>query len=166
MFRRFKRSAPIWEQSIETKERDENPDTTVSFSSAGLSWNCSWLSYVEARLGYSVYLPGGCKSLFWATDQTNYYNNMRLHVYTNSGGAPITYDFLYPDGSKDVYGFTPTNIYGGSISKSYLSQKIDPQGHVTSFLYEPYDPDILNIRLKYVVDHDGRTNTISYATSG
>ena len=37
---------------------------------------------------------------------------------------------------------------------------------MTSFLYEPYDPDILNIRLKYVVDPDGRTNTISYATSG
>jgi len=154
------------------KQRDELADTSFNFSSVGLNWNCSWLSYIYSPYGPAypeVNLPGGGRSYFYDSAQTptNYYNNMRLRLLTtNSVGVATSYELLHPDGAKDVYGFVPTNIYGDSIARCFLTQKVDPQGLATSLVYESYDPDELIIRLKYVVDPDGRTNTIYHASSG
>jgi YD repeat-containing protein len=54
----------------------------------------------------------------------------------------------------------------GFINYFFLTQRVSPEGYTTTFQYEGYDPDNINVRLKYVIDPDGRTNTLTYATGG
>jgi RHS repeat-associated protein len=105
--------------------------------------------------------------VYWGGSQTN--------------GFQIT----YPDGSRDIFGlcYYPIGLINNNLGKFYtgahafLTQKIDPQGRVTSLGYEYkaftnfwdcagrnnyYIPEYSGYRLKYVVDTDGRTNTFIY----
>src|SRR5262249_9638274 len=96
---------------------------------------------------------------------TNYFNSLKLHALTNSVGDLTGLQLLYPNGGVDLYTYRPLDP-GSNGVYYYLSQSISPQGHVTQLIYENYDPNIMNIRLKFVVDPDGRTNTLTYATNG
>ncbi len=95
-------------------------------------------------------------------------------IYWGDAGNGVK--LVYPDGSQDIFGLTPyaitdyplPNYYptaGTSDSRLLLTQRIDPQGRVTQLGYEqetntaPYA-----MRLRYVVDPDGRTNTFSYSS--
>ena len=165
--------------TLKFKQRSENEQSKFyeTFSNVGLSWNCSWLSSINSQYGsYGwatvYYADGGIGNFdfgFHTTNTlaTNYYNNLKPFVVTNTlAGGASSYEILYPNGAKDVYGFNPTNQSGYGISYFYLSQKTSPEGQTTTFQYEDYDPYVLNIRLKYVIDPDGRTNTLSYAIGG
>ncbi len=87
---------------------------------------------------------------------------------------------VYPDGSRDVYGLvqgSPTSGTGSAYcpdnqtclaanntSHALLTQRMDPQGRVTTVVYERHTPASgqPNYTVKYVVDSDGRTNTYAY----
>jgi RHS repeat-associated protein len=158
------------------KQRDELYDSLPPwvYPSVGLDWRCPWISAVDARW-YATYqmmtdftvLYGNGGAGFYedAFDTGTYHNNLKLRAVTNSSGI-TSFELLRPDGGKNVYGFAPTNSYGNVTRFFLLTQQISPQGDVITLQYEGYDPDYPNFRLKYVIDADGRTNTIHYATSG
>jgi RHS repeat-associated protein len=96
------------------------------------------------------------------------------------GDAGMGFKIVYPDGSQDVFGLTfgsiptesPAGGYGTSTTSAFLTQRIDPQGRVTSVGYErasftnfwscASSATYYGFRIKYVVDPDGRTNTFVY----
>ena len=120
----------------------------------------------SSSLGYpTVVTPpvADANGVYWGGSQTNGFR------------------MVYPDGSKDVFGLcyypggTPgdLNLYTGA--HAFLTQRIDPQGRITSLGYEykaftnfwkcPHPSPYYGYRLKYVVDPDGRTNTFIYNTN-
>jgi YD repeat-containing protein len=110
----------------------------------------------SSALGYPTVTNNvsDANGIFWGGSQTNGFN------------------IVYPDGSKEVFGFCiyPSgfrvpNMYqtGYSGAHAFLTQRIDPQGRVTSVGYE-YETNTSDYtyRVRYVVDPDGRTNTFKY----
>ena len=103
------------------------------------------------------------------------------------GDNNVGVKLVYPDGSQDIFGlsaypvFTVNYLYqvsGVPQMRLLLTQRISPQGRVTSLGYEYVTftnwwsdngttygkPDVSTpkYRLRYVVDEDGRTNTFVY----
>jgi YD repeat-containing protein len=110
-----------------------------------------------------VLLPGGGQSYFEFTNgwATNYHNNFRLQVLTDGSGNVTSYELHKPDGSKIIYDFFRTFTVG-TWSEVFMTRQISPEGFLTRFDYPNYDPETGDVRLKYVVDADGRTNTLTY----
>ncbi len=150
------------------KQRSENehrPELSL-FSNLGQSWHCSWFSMVRldpsgnvalnyAKGGEALYLQS---ELEGQTGVGNYYNNFKFRAVTNGAGFCTGYELLHPDGAKEVYSLVTTN-YGEYYH--YLSQRISAAGHTTSFYYN-VDNAGYRVRLQYVVDADGKTNTLYY----
>jgi len=153
---------------IEYWQRDDVAVDPVVFG-LGPGWNCSWLSYIDkfdnAASGSPVtlYPAGGGQRQYKNFDgtQPDYFTNTRMIEDTNSSGNVIDFRLIYPSGAVDVYGFLRTNLTS-TISQAFLSQKIDAHGRTTAFIYAPFDPASTAVKLIYVVDADGVTNTISY----
>ena len=149
------------------KQRGEEAGSDMGIFNFSPSWNCSWLSYVLAGanpvLSADVLLPGGGYSHFELTSGwgTNYYNNFRLQVVTNGSGAVLSYQLFKPDGGKIIYDFFRTDSFG-SWGYVFMTQQINSAGQATVFQYPGYDPDTGTVLLKYVIDGDRRTNTLSY----
>jgi RHS repeat-associated protein len=131
----------------------------------GKRWNFSWHSRIMLLgdingYGYAaINYPDGRKRNVWGYSGMDYVTNRRMTGNISSG-----YSIVYPDGSTDFYGLIVTNSTGGFL-KSYLSESANAQSQKTKFYYAPYDPSDPVIRLQYVVDADGRTNTIHYVSS-
>ncbi len=151
------------------KQRSEDifRPAVSDFSSFGHHWHCPWFSTVFLGLNGAVtlnYAQGG-EAAFQQSDLVgsaglgNYYNNLKFRAVTNGAGVCTSYELLYPNGAKDVYGYASTNRY--SFIWFYLTQKISPEGFTTSFQYDA-DAGFGKVWLKYVVDADGRTNSLYY----
>ena len=82
-------------------------------------------------------------------------------------GVPYTngLELVYSDGSKDVFSLFQGDVdqWTASTTRTLLTQRIDPQGRVTKLGYEwPSVRGPRTYRLRYIVDPDGRTNTLKY----
>ncbi len=103
------------------------------------------------------------------------------HSTTNAQGIFWGYPtdgfkLIYPDGSQDILNLAAE---GGNafVADALLTQHIDPQGRITrlgyeytnltSSCYNQYNEQAQygGLRVKYVVDSDGRTNTFKYETN-
>ena len=79
-----------------------------------------------------------------------------------TSGANLTgFVITHSDGSKDTYGFVPAEHLDGN-QVALLTASADPFGHTTSYLYQETNSTVF---LKYVVDTDGRTNSLTYTNS-
>jgi RHS repeat-associated protein len=141
------------------KQRESVAGLNTNVFSVGQKWNVSWLSYVaqDANSNNVVYFPGGGGRTYFTTN--DYLTSTSLSGNTTSG-----FTVLYPDGSQDVYGFVVTNS-GGGFSNAFLTARLNPQAQKTQLIYYNYNPAKPVIRLQYVIDGDGRTNSIYYATN-
>jgi RHS repeat-associated protein len=154
---------------IDYWQRDDRTPSANVFT-LGAGWECSWQSYIDTD--GTTYDPvtlygtsGGeiqFSDLSGATP--NYYYNLRMLSLTDTNGNLSGFDVFYPSGAEDVYCFLATAIYG-NVTQAYLSQKIDEHGHTTAFVYEPFNPTTGLVQLNYVIDPDGKTNTLSYTTN-
>lgn len=127
----------------------------------------------------------------------NFYTDQYFLPYPQAGTFFVTNPFsgfkvFFPDGSQDIYGlvlahadvttYNNTSIYGPppkvprhSTASAYLTERIDPQGHVsligylanTNVVYAggSYTTNFLGYTVQYVVDSDGRTNTYNYSST-
>jgi len=128
-----------------------------NFFGFGKKWNCDWFSVVYTNLGYSIVnFPNGGQSHF------NSYGYADLLSRTKLSGDPVNgYTVTYPDGRQDIYGFVCDN--GPVLMGAFLTEHRDAQGHSTRLIYYPFTFPV--VRLRYVIDGDGRTNTVSYVTT-
>lgn len=126
--------------------------------SVGKKWNCSWLSYVaqDANNNYMVYFSNGRQRTYYTTN--DYLTNTRL-----TGDFTNGFTLSYPDGSQDIYGLIVSNI--GSVFQAYLTQSLNAHAQKTQLIYSTNNAANPVVRLRYVIDGDGRTNSISYVTN-
>jgi len=144
---------------LDFKQRESTIGLAPSIFGVGKRWNCSWISYVSQDINANnvVNFPNGGQ-------QTYYTTNDYLTGTTLTGDTTNGFTLTYQDGSKDVYGFIVTNS-SGDFLEAFLSQYVNPQSQKTTFIYSPYTNTAPVVRLLYVIDGDGRTNTISYVTA-
>ena len=141
------------------KQRESLTGMDTNLFSAGKSWNFSWFSYVtQDTNGTNVVLFGG-GGLHPFPNGQDYLTNTRLSGNTNTG-----FTVSYPDGHENVYSFIVTNN-SGTFLKAFLTEHWNANSQKTTFYYAPYNPASPVVRLLYVVDADGRTNTVSYVSS-
>ncbi len=154
---------------IDYWQRDDRVPSANVFT-MGPNWECSWQSYIDTDgTTYdpvTLYGASGGEIQFTDLTGTNpaYYQNLRMQSLTDTNGNLSGFDVFYPSGAEDVYGFCATNT-SGVVSQAYLSQKIDANGHATTFVYAPFNPATGVVQLNYVVDPDGKTNTLSYTNN-
>ena len=150
------------------KQRDESTFVPLISASVGSGWTCSWLSVVN---GAAVRYSFGGEGFFDTSSNPgqlvgNYHNRLKFKSVLDGLGNIQGYEMHHPDGSRDIYGFGLTDARYGIVYVYYLTQKVSPSGYTINFYYEPLDPAYPVARLQYVVDADGRTNKLHYATSG
>src|SRR5205823_6117802 len=140
------------------KQREMQTGLDPALFGLGKKWNCSWLSYAtnDANGNLNVNLPGGGSLTF--TNGADFLTNTRLTGDTTNG-----FTLCYPDGSQYFYGSILTNT-SGVFQKAFMSEQRNSAGQKTRFDYS-LNPTNLVVRLKDVVDGDGRTNNITYVTS-
>jgi RHS repeat-associated protein len=154
---------------IDYWQRDDRIPAANIFT-MGPGWECSWQSYIDTdgTTNDPVLFNGASGGEIQFSDLTgatpNYYYNLRMQSLTDTNGNLTGFDVFYPSGAEDVYGFLVTNI-SGTVSQAYLSQKIDEHGRTTAFVYAPFDPTTGVVQLNYVIDPDGKTNTLSYTSN-
>ena len=154
---------------IDYWQRDDRVPSTNIFT-MGPNWECSWQAYIatDGTTYNPVILYGASGGEIEFDDLTGvtptYYQNLRMQSLTDTNGNLSGFDVFYPSGAEDVYGFCATNT-SGTVSQAYLSQKLDSQGHTTTFVYAPFNPVTGVVQLNYVIDPDGKTNTLSYTNN-
>jgi RHS repeat-associated protein len=152
------------------------PDTNVY--TMGPGWECSWQSYISYNgMYWTLYSAGGGEILLgdYLDDghPPTYYQNLSLQILTNDSSQVYGVAMLYPSGAKDVYAHAVTDP-DGNVVRYDLSQKIDEHGRATTFVYAPGNPipsaglyDLgYTVQISYVIDPDGKTNTLSYTNRG
>ena len=155
---------------IDYWQRDDRMPTNNVFT-MGQGWECSWQGYVATDGNpddpVMLYAAGGGEMEF--DDLTgatpSYYQNQRMQSLTDTNGNLTGYEVFHPSGAVDYYNFLAADT-NGVVSQAYLSRKIDAQGHATTFIYSPFNPATGVVQLNYVVDPDGKTNTLSYTNNG
>jgi RHS repeat-associated protein len=154
---------------IDYWQRDDRVPSTNVFT-MGPNWECSWQAYIDTDgTTYDpVMLYGASGGEIEFDDLTgatpSYYQNLRMQSLTDTNGNLSGFDVFYPSGAEDVYGFCATNT-SGIVSQAYLSKKVDASGHATTFVYAPFNPATGVVQLNYVIDPDGKTNTLSYTNN-
>lgn len=160
--------------------RDFYKGVSGNYTGVGPGWHCSWVSYLypdfvivtNTVAGVTVYTTnfsgtatvvmsdGGQRT--FATDGTSpeYYSHGVL-TPTIVGDIWVACTIAYPDGSKEDYSVvtsSPLPVVASQIL--FLTARYDRFGNATRFYYQLASP-----LLQYVVDADGRTNTLSYSGS-
>jgi RHS repeat-associated protein len=154
---------------IDYWQRDDRVPSTNVFT-MGPNWECSWQAYIDTDgTTYDpVMLYGASGGEIEFDDLTgatpSYYQNLRMLSLTDTNGNLSGFGVFYPSGAEDVYGFCATNT-SGVVSQAYLSKKVDASGHATTFVYAPFNPATGVVQLNYVIDPDGKTNTLSYTNN-
>lgn len=146
---------------LDFKQR-EGADLNPRTFGFGRKWNSSWLSRVTTN-GFQqggVNFPDGGYRHFNINGNfpPDYLTGMVLN-----GEPSIGYTLTCPDGRRDIYGLIVSN--GASMEAAYLTERTDVLGHSTRLQYDPVDSATRVVRLRYVIDGDGRTNTVSYVTT-
>ena len=153
-------------------QREADAGYAPNLFSSGKNWDFSWLAYLtpdwqssSAYPAYDLNQPGGGQCSFYGTNtagtttySTDYYSRGTL-----TGDMTNGFTVSYPDGTEHIYAFILTNTAG--VPEAFLSERRDPAGYTTHLEYLPYATTTPAVRLAYIVDADGLTNTLTYVSS-
>ena len=151
------------------KQRETRTFATNVFS-FGSMWDSPWIAYVENTdqnygITADMIVGGGGIRTYGEVGYggtTEFFSQTRLLGYPQGTGGVTNYVQNYPNGAKDVYGFIPSMVQIDMHPVAFLTAKVDPYGHSTQFVYQETNS---TVKLLYVIDGDGRTNTVSYTNA-
>ena len=147
--------------SIAYKMRETVSGFSTEEFSVGRRWNSAWYSFVQPVSGggggYDVQFAGGGTLHYAGLGVNQFQSNTRLE---SSGG---TYRLNFNDGSTNVYAMAGTV---GGQQRYYLTEIVDRTGQKLRLEYANQGANPSVLRLLRVIDTDGRTNSLGYATSG
>jgi RHS repeat-associated protein len=132
--------------------------------SFGTMWDSSWLTYITFS-GDNDPAPimtvagGGHRTSYNINGTNEFFSFTSLGRNADGQGHTINFVITHPDGAKDCYGYLAML---GMSQVAFLTAQVDPYGHSNRFIYIQTNSAIL---LKYVVDADGRTNTLTYTNA-
>jgi len=143
----------------------ETRSSDLNVFNFGPYWNCNWLSYIDVNdptttFAATVYGSGGGERSYAYGQSVDF--RSRTEIQRLMQGANVTgFRVEYPNGSYYAYELLIEVSASPEQVRAFLSQQVDPQGNVTTFLYATNGG---LVRLTHVIDHDGRTNTLQYAS--
>lgn len=146
--------------NLDFKQREFGTGLDPTIFSVGKRWNFSWYSLVtQSASTKTAHLSDG-REISFNGNPLDYLTNTKLTGATNTG-----FTLNFPDGSQDVYGYIVTNT-AGVFLEAFRTEHWNPQSQKTYFYYDSYIPGASPVvRLKFVVDADGRTNSVYYVNS-
>ena len=173
---------------ISYKQRDTRPNP-VDAEIANTGWNNSWFSYIHleavmpcsplgcdatlANSTASVFLADGGEVDFAPSQSYDPRNRLLLQVVTPGYTSSSVSDnglnglmLVHADGSQDIYGqgvFTTAPAGDYAVADYVLTRHIDQHGNVTVFQLGYTNSVFVQ---QYVIDSDGRTNTMTYTSGG
>jgi RHS repeat-associated protein len=154
---------PVPDFAVAYKQRDSRSIST-NFFSLGKMWQCSWLSYLlfggdgDDRPVMTV--PGGGERDYYPGHE--YFVDSTADINTDVNGTTTGYTVHFGDGSRDEYGFIPTNALMNMEKVAFLSARVDAYSHSNSFVYVQTNNVV---KLLSVTDADGHTNTLLYTNT-
>jgi RHS repeat-associated protein len=159
------------------KQRDNRCTNTAGF---GPSWYHSWLSYVaytydaasNAVPGTTVMPLGGQRTYIPDGVTKDFKSGTTMTGLTNSSGITNGVQINLPGGGKLVYmAQYPPETNCGNEYRMYLTQEIDPQGHLIQYYYDytggynrltsVFDPDTHNVTFGYDTNYVWRINQVA-----
>lgn len=134
--------------------------TSTNVFGFGNGWTGSWLSYFDVRSDGSVVflVPGGGKRKYsGALNGEMIGSHCERATGTLQGNGSVTWNLNYRSGCANLY----TNSLPGTETNrlTLISEKQDAHGRRIRFQYETNQS---LIRLKRVIDYDGRVSTLAY----
>ena len=160
-------SSPVGPDIAFTLAYNQRDTTSTNFfcSNLGPKWSLSAVSYLEdspllPASDVRCILPGGGAEVYTGanTNTGTYQTQLNSHT-TLTKQAPGSYVKGYPDGSTAVYNYTNNT----TPRRVFLTQDTDSAGNSIHYNYETLSNN--TVRLDYVVDTLGQTNTFTYALS-
>ncbi len=156
-------------------QRDVNQPAVFSSSNVGPQWTFNGLTYISAgpvtgQIEAVRYLPGGGQERYRSYTQSssnpavfdgdiltflpNPNSQAVLQALTDFslGNRPNYYQLTFPDGTVETY-----NNNAGGGTTLYITQRVDPQGNITTFNYATNSAQLLSI-----TDALGQQTTFSY----
>mgnify|MGYP001564069749 CR=1 FL=1 len=156
------------------RQRDEWGVNQVYNFGFGLSWNSQlrpWVSFDTslwpAYTYATVHYPGGSTfevAFSGESAFTNYINNTRVTVLTNSIANITGLRVSYPGGATEIYDFGLTD-WNTNLYNAFLTSRTDRNGSFQRYIYDSDELTNSIVRLLYIVDPGGGTNAIAYATN-
>jgi RHS repeat-associated protein len=142
--------------------RDLFQPANINYGNLGPQWTSAWSTYITDNpmnplADVNLYVAEGGQRTYTGFDtntQSFAYQQYDQNLLTRTSTNPITYQLLYGDGSKMIFGQSD-----GSNSSSrniFLTQEIDPQGNALTFSYNS------NLCLVSVQDAIGQVTTLTY----
>jgi RHS repeat-associated protein len=140
--------------------RDSFQPANFTYSNFGPKWTCDWISYVTDNpsnllADVTIYMDGGGQRVFTGFDPTQ--QTFAPEQYDQTllkRTGPASYELLFGDGSKSVYGQPDGSI--GTTRKVFLTQMVDPQGNAVTLTYDG------NLRIVALTDAIGQVTTLTY----
>ena len=135
------------------------------FYSLGNNWHCSWLSYVVNWYGsgYLMQPDGGWRAynnIYNSYSDPEFYSSSLMQRLADSNGKTTGFIISYGNGAKDYYcQMTTITPDGANTEVALLTAQVDPFNHTNQFVY--FETNAM-LFLQYVIDPDGKTNTMSY----
>ncbi len=171
------------------KQRDTRPATLGGYSNPvpATTWNHNWFSYVHIHkttttyaspptqltpFQATVYLPNGGERFFSMGVAEHEQSRSRIEPMDGSPIANLTLQkddgikglrLINSDGSQYIYGYVAERFLDATWKAhavALMTHHIDASGNTNSFIYENVS---LKWRLKYMVDYNGKTNTLRYS---
>ena len=141
------------------KQRELTAGLRPEVFGLGKKWEFSWLSFVtqDGNTNNVLHFSDGAQRTFAGTN--DYLTNTRL-----TGDATNGFTLSNPDGSKDIYGLIFTNDHHVFLG-AYLTEHWNAYAQKTRLYYLNFNPTNPAVRLQFVVDGDGRTNSIYYVST-
>ena len=144
------------------RQRDEVDRNTNVFS-FGKLWNAWLYSYLDdnnpadnSLTNVTLYNPGG-GYVTYSDGSLEGVSNTRLERMTTNANSGFR--VRYSSGGYDEYNVV---IVGAGANRAYLSARKDSVGNTVQFVYSTNNSIV---RLLYVVDAQGLTNSFTYATN-
>jgi RHS repeat-associated protein len=149
-------------EEYNTAPRTIDPD----FVSVGTNWHSSWISYVvDDNYGEFAWLmtpDGGWRYYYPSSGSAEYFSGSRIKRSVN-GAKHATFIISYVNGATNYYSFVPSETPDPwSYPVALLTASVDAHNHTNQFIYLETNSMVF---LQYMIDGDGRTNTLHYNTS-
>jgi RHS repeat-associated protein len=148
---------------VRYNHRDAFQPTTFTYANFGSKWTCDWISYITDNpqsplADVNYYIRGGGTRTFTGFDtnaQTYAFQQYDQTQLTRTG--PASYEMLWPDGSKLVFGQSDGSI--GTSRNVFLTQVVDPFGNAVTLTYDG------SLRLVAITDAIGQVTTVTYGNT-